>query len=86
MSPEDFEAVLAGFRESTRAFQPLAPSGVPHDIADAAVFLASDEAAFVTGVNLPVDGGLATGIWGEMRAQAYGRVWSALGNSPEKLR
>lgn len=32
--------------------------GVPEDIASAAVFLASDEAAFITGVILPVDGGL----------------------------
>lgn len=33
--------------------------GVPDDIATAAVFLASAEAAFVTGVVLPVDGGSA---------------------------
>lgn len=29
----------------------------PNDIAQAAIYLASDEAAFVSGVNLPVDGG-----------------------------
>ncbi|KAL7949787.1 putative alcohol dehydrogenase [Trichoderma barbatum] len=29
----------------------------PNDIAQAAIYLASDEAAFITGVNLPVDGG-----------------------------
>jgi 3-oxoacyl-[acyl-carrier protein] reductase len=29
----------------------------PRDIANAAVFLASDEASFLTGVELPVDGG-----------------------------
>jgi NAD(P)-dependent dehydrogenase (short-subunit alcohol dehydrogenase family) len=45
--------------------QPLSPGpepgsfslGRPQDVAAAAVFLASDEAAFVTGVVLPVDGG-----------------------------
>lgn len=30
---------------------------VPEDIANAVLFLASDEAAFVTGIDLPVDGG-----------------------------
>jgi NAD(P)-dependent dehydrogenase (short-subunit alcohol dehydrogenase family) len=32
--------------------------GVPDDIANAALFLASDEAAFVTGAVIPVDGGV----------------------------
>lgn len=36
---------------------PLGRPGSPADIAGAAVFLASDEAAFITGVDLPVDGG-----------------------------
>jgi NAD(P)-dependent dehydrogenase (short-subunit alcohol dehydrogenase family) len=31
--------------------------GTPEDIGDAAVFLASDEASFITGANLAVDGG-----------------------------
>ena len=35
--------------------------GKPDDIAAAALFLASDEASFITGVNLPVDGGATTG-------------------------
>jgi 3-oxoacyl-[acyl-carrier protein] reductase len=30
---------------------------IPKDIANAAVFLASDEASFLTGLELPVDGG-----------------------------
>ena len=38
--------------------------GQPEDQADVAVFLASDLARFVTGVNLPVDGGThAYGGW-----------------------
>jgi NAD(P)-dependent dehydrogenase (short-subunit alcohol dehydrogenase family) len=36
--------------------------GTAHDIASAALFLASDEAAFITGVTLPVDGGQSTRI------------------------
>ncbi|MES2484115.1 MAG: SDR family oxidoreductase [Pseudomonadota bacterium] len=38
--------------------QPLPIEGNPRYIADAALFLASDMSAFVTGVVLPVDGGL----------------------------
>ncbi len=36
---------------------PLGRLATPEDIASAAVYLASDEAAFITGVILPVDGG-----------------------------
>lgn len=38
---------------------PLGRLAEPQDIADAAVFLASDQARFLTGVVLPVDGGRA---------------------------
>lgn len=38
-------------------WQPLGPIGEVRDVADAAVFLASDEAKFITGIVLPVDGG-----------------------------
>ncbi|MDQ3762327.1 MAG: SDR family oxidoreductase [Actinomycetota bacterium] len=41
---------------------PIGRMGVPRDVADAFVYLASDEAAWVTGVILPVDGGLTAGL------------------------
>jgi NAD(P)-dependent dehydrogenase (short-subunit alcohol dehydrogenase family) len=54
--------------EAARRFavgrHPLGRIGTPRDIADAFVYLASDEAAWVTGEALVVDGGLTSGIWG----------------------
>lgn len=41
---------------------PLKRVGVPEEIAAAALFLASDQASFVTGTNLVVDGGLTAGL------------------------
>jgi NAD(P)-dependent dehydrogenase (short-subunit alcohol dehydrogenase family) len=41
------------------ARSPTGRMGTPYDVANAAVFLASDRAAYVNGVCLPVDGGLA---------------------------
>ena len=40
---------------------PMGHMGNAWDVAHAAVFLASDEAAYITGVELPVDGGLTLG-------------------------
>ncbi|UGS39149.1 SDR family NAD(P)-dependent oxidoreductase [Capillimicrobium parvum] len=54
--------------EASRQFavglHPLGRLGEPLDIADGFVYLASDEARWVTGTALVVDGGLTSGIWG----------------------
>ncbi len=41
---------------------PLKRFGSPDDVARAALFLASDDAAFITGSGLAVDGGMAAGL------------------------
>ena len=52
-----------GSRAATIALHPLGRLGRPRDIADAFVYLASDEANWVTGTAITVDGGLTSGIW-----------------------
>jgi len=51
----DNEALMAKFRERI----PLGRAAEPEEIADVIAFLASEDARFITGVNLPVDGGLS---------------------------
>lgn len=51
-------------RAFAEGIHPLGRLGKPRDLADAFVYLASDEASWVTGTALVVDGGLTSGIWG----------------------
>jgi NAD(P)-dependent dehydrogenase (short-subunit alcohol dehydrogenase family) len=72
--PADFaEMVKAQMRQSAPEAQPIPKAGEPADIAAAALFFASDESEFVTGVHMLVDGGMFTGprqAWDpELRAQ-----------------
>jgi 3-oxoacyl-[acyl-carrier protein] reductase len=43
-------------RERFAKTVPLRRMSTPEDVASAALYLASDEASFVTGINMPVDG------------------------------
>jgi NAD(P)-dependent dehydrogenase (short-subunit alcohol dehydrogenase family) len=54
MGTNDVEAA----RQSSQTAHPIGRLGVPVDIANGIVFLASDDAGFMTGAGLVVDGGL----------------------------
>lgn len=51
----DNEKLISAFKERI----PLQRTGVPEDVAGPVMFLASEDAKFVSGVQLPVDGGLS---------------------------
>lgn len=57
MSDDQVAKTLAAFN----AFHPLGRNGQPRDVAEAILFLASDEASWITGAVLPVDGGVTAG-------------------------
>lgn len=57
---EHFLKSVEGLRDKMEAGVPSRRFGQPEEIAHAALFLASDEAAFISGVVVPVDGGIAS--------------------------
>ena len=65
---------------------PVGRSGLPRDIAEAALFLASDAAGFITGTHITVDGGLTIGPRHSWDTNVAGPMTDALGLTPEQLR
>lgn len=58
MTPHVAHLLPPDAREIRRKISPLGIEGDAWDVAMAVLFLASDEARFITGVHLPVDGGV----------------------------
>ena len=64
----DDATVVEAIKSRLTDRQPIKRGGLPEDIANAALWLASEEASFVTGHALVVDGGLTGGpLWSEVR-------------------
>jgi meso-butanediol dehydrogenase / (S,S)-butanediol dehydrogenase / diacetyl reductase len=62
---------VEGGADRLRSLYPLGRVGEPEDVAAAVAFLASSDAAWITGHTLPVDGGLLTGLRA-MWSRAFG--------------
>lgn len=57
----EIHTVIVG-RDSAKLKEACATLGKPEEVADAALFLVSDSASYITGVVLPVDGGNSIGF------------------------
>ena len=61
MDSAELERYETAMRETMRADRPLKREGTPEDVAEAALYFASDRSRYVTGTVLPVDGGTVAG-------------------------
>jgi NAD(P)-dependent dehydrogenase (short-subunit alcohol dehydrogenase family) len=61
MDQDEIERYEAAIRQTMRDDRPLKRDGTPEDIAQAALYFASDRSRYVTGTVLPVDGGTVAG-------------------------
>lgn len=64
---------------------PLGHTGLPADLAEAVLFLASDAAAYITGTHLVVDGGMTVGPRHAWDPTVIPPMAEALGLTPEQM-
>jgi NAD(P)-dependent dehydrogenase (short-subunit alcohol dehydrogenase family) len=79
------ETRLDAIAEAAGNSQPIKRGGLPRDIAEAALYLASDGSDWVTGQALTVDGGLTLGPHGMEAMEAsrrFFRPWAAMPPEP----
>lgn len=88
MPREQADQVAEMLAQTGGAMQPAGRTGRGEDIAKTAAFLASDDASFITGQEIVVDGGITVGpphSWQEPEiAMAESPIMKALGITPEQ--
>ena len=68
---EDDPAKYEQAKQIFSQIQPLKRAGEPRDIAEAALYLASDGSRFMTGQTLVVDGGATVGVGGQVNIDTF---------------
>lgn len=84
LAREVADQMAARMEEVGPKIQPIPKSGMPEDIARAALYLASDDSLFVTGTHIVVDGGLTIGGRGSWDPTVGSPILAALGITPEQ--
>ncbi len=85
LAPDQVRALQQGVAERSGSVNPVGRAGMPADIAEAVVFLASDAAGFVTGTHLVVDGGITIGPRHAWDRGVRGPIAETLGLSREQV-
>jgi NAD(P)-dependent dehydrogenase (short-subunit alcohol dehydrogenase family) len=75
---EQMDAQGIDGRKFVSDMHPIGRLGNPREVADAAVFLASDESSLITGIPLIIDGGFNAGGNPKL-AEAYSNTWAVHG-------
>jgi NAD(P)-dependent dehydrogenase (short-subunit alcohol dehydrogenase family) len=78
VDPDTADRRLETLTKHFAKVQPMPRAGLPEDIARAAVFLASDAASFINGIDLVVDGGAITGNPFSAGIQARGELIASM--------
>jgi NAD(P)-dependent dehydrogenase (short-subunit alcohol dehydrogenase family) len=78
------DQMAAQIAEVGPKIQPIPKSGLPEDIARAALYLASDDSAFVTGTHIVVDGGITVGPRSAWDINTPSPILAAMGITPEQ--
>lgn len=72
------DQMAARVAENAASVQPIPKAGLPDDIAQAALYLASDASSFVTGTHMVVDGGITVGgrhSWDTTSASPFAQMF-----------
>ncbi|MBT4588813.1 MAG: SDR family oxidoreductase, partial [Rhodospirillaceae bacterium] len=78
MSDSEADEVAARVEKVFANRQPIPRAGTLEDIANAVLFLCSDEGSFITAQDLIIDGGATSGRWGETLQKANADIRLAI--------
>lgn len=85
MATQVADQTVEGIAAVAKDAQPIPKAGLPEDIAEAALYLASDGSKFVNGIALTVDGGMTVGRTGAQQTSLFEPLVKAMGLDPAIL-